>query len=96
MTPQQEERRGENARIVLESDVYKEAYAQIESNIINRLASQATNAEEAEDLRRLLIALRKVKIYMEQVLLTGTMAATEQARQQSVSDRLRRLYNGSF
>jgi hypothetical protein len=66
-----EERRGEEARRILESDIYKEAYAQVEANIVARLAQADTKAEDAETLRQLLIALRKVRIYMEQVLNTG-------------------------
>ena len=59
MTPEQEERRGEDARIVLNNSIYKEAYVVIETNIVNKLAQQSTSKDEADDLRRLLIALRR-------------------------------------
>lgn len=88
MSPEQEERRGEEARVVLENGIYKEAYVQIEANIVAQLAKQATTAEQAEDLRRLLIALRKVKVYIEQVAATGTMAAMEQERKLSFMERV--------
>lgn len=88
MTPDQEERRGEEARVVLENPIYKESYAQIEANIVARLALQATTATEAEELRRLMIALRKVRTYMEQVLTTGTMAVLEEQRKQNFAQRI--------
>lgn len=88
MTPEQEERRGEEARAVLESGIYKESYAQIEANIVAQMAKQATTAEQGEDLRRLLIALRKVKTYMEQVATTGTMAAMAANDKRTMLDKV--------
>lgn len=90
MTPEQEERRGEDARRVLNAPIYVEAYAQIEANIVSQMAQQATSAANAEDLRRLLIALRKVRTYMEQVMQTGTMAAMEQERRRSFTEMFKR------
>lgn len=87
MTIEQDERRGEDARQVLDSPVYKEAYAQIEANIVNKLALQGTGNDEANDLRRLLIALRRVRGYMEQVATTGTMAAMELERKRTLRER---------
>ena len=84
-----EERRGEEARRVLESDIYKEAYTSIEANIVARMAQAATLPEEAESLRQLLIALRKVKTYMEQVLHTGTMKVLAE-KQSAITKLLRR------
>ena len=92
MTPDVEERRGEEARQVLDSPIYKEAYVQIETNIVNRMAAQATGAVEAEDLRRLLIALRKVRVYIEQVAVTGTMSAMEQERKRTLRERMQSAY----
>lgn len=92
MTPDQEERRGEDARIVLESAIYKEAFAQIEANIVAKMALQATTAAEAEELRRLMIALRKVRTYMEQVMTTGTMAAMEEERKRNWAQRMTDRY----
>ena len=84
-----EERRGEEARRILESDIYKESYASIEANIVARMAQAATLPEEAESLRQLLIALRKVKVYMEQVLQTGTMKALDN-KKSAINQLLRR------
>lgn len=88
MTIEQDEQRGEEARLVLDSPVYKEAYTQIEANIVNKLSLQATSAAEAEDLRRLLIALRRVREYMKQTVTTGTMAAMELEKRRTLRERL--------
>ena len=92
MTPEQEERRGEEARVVLDNPIYREAFAQIEANIVAKMALQATTAAEAEELRRLMIALRKVRTYMEQVLTTGTMAAMEEERKRNWAQRMTDRY----
>lgn len=92
MDPVQEERRGEEARQVLESGIYKEAYAQIEANIVAKMAQQSTTAAEGEDLRRLLIALRKVKVYMEQIAVTGTMAAMAEEKKRSYAAQVMDKY----
>jgi len=92
MTPEQEERRGEEARVVLDNLIYREAFAQIEANIVAKMALQATTAAEAEELRRLMIALRKVRTYMEQVLTTGTMAAMEEERKRNWAQRMTDRY----
>lgn len=92
MNPEQEERRGEDARQVLENSIYKEAYAQIEANIVAKMAQQATTAAEGEDLRRLLIALRKVRTYIEQVAVTGKMAAIEADRKRGLVEQMTERY----
>lgn len=92
MTPEQEERRGEEARVVLDNPIYREAFAQIEANIVAKMALQATTAAEAEELRRLMIALRKVRTYLEQVLTTGTMAAMEEERKRNWAQRMTDRY----
>ena len=84
-----EERRGEEARRILESDIYKEAYTQVEANIVAQLAQEATTPDNAESLRKLLIALRKVRIYIEQVMHTGTMKALDN-KQSAIKQLLRR------
>lgn len=82
------EQRASEAQLVLSSPVYRESYVQIEANIVNQLAQQSLAAAEAEDLRKLLIALRKVKTYMEQVVTTGKMEALNQRT--TLLDRMRR------
>jgi predicted alternative tryptophan synthase beta-subunit len=83
------EARGISAERILNDEIYKEAYAQIEANIIAQMAQQSTPADKAEDLRKLLIALRKVRTYMEQVVATGTMEALNK-RQSTIQSLFKR------
>jgi hypothetical protein len=87
MDAAQEERRGEDARQVLDSYIYKEAYATIEANILTAMANANTTPEQGEYQRKLLIALRKVRIYIEQVAVTGTMAAIAEERKRTFMER---------
>ncbi len=75
---------------MLESPIYKEAYATIRE----RLVSQLSLADLPDDKRKrcndLLIAVAKVNLYMQQVLISGTMAAQEIERKRTLSERLLR------
>ena len=88
MTPEQEERRGELARQILDAEIYKEAYKNIEDRLIQELAVVEITKERAEYLRTILVAGRKHRKYMEQVLVTGTMAAMEENRKRSLMERI--------
>ena len=76
--------RGEEARRILENPIYKEAYAVLEQRIVAELAQQDIEALQAERLRMLLVALRKVRVHMEQVLVTGTIVAQELERKRTM------------
>ena len=90
MDERQEEMRGESARRVLNEDVYKEAYAVLERKIINEMAQQEIEPARAEYLRTLLVSMRKVRLYLEQLMTTGTMAAMEMERKRTLRDKLLR------
>ncbi len=96
MSPQDEDSRGIEARRVLESPIYVEAYQKIEQTLINQMALAETTAERGEHLRRLLVAHRKVWQYMEQVSLTGKMAEHELERQRTVAERLADRFRGAY
>lgn len=85
MTPDLEIRRGEEASRVLQAEVYKEAFAEIEQRLISQLAMVEIPPERAEYLRQLLVANRKIRGYLEQVMVTGKLAE----QQQSLMDRMR-------
>lgn len=87
--------RGAEAAQVLHNTIYKEAFEQIEKNVIAQIASADTSDEAAAKLRNLLIAMRRFKTYMEQVMVTGKYAEQELVRK-SLLDKaregLRRVY----
>ncbi len=88
MDAKQEEMRGEEARRILDAPIYQEAWAQLRENIVRRLEQPEVPAAERELMNNLLIAHRKAKQYMEQVLVTGTMAAMEQERKRTLAERV--------
>lgn len=89
-----DEARGEAARAILENPLYKEAYQTIEANIVNQLSQAEITQERAEYLRKILVASRKLRIFMEQILMTGTMSAMEEQKKsfsQSIKERAQRF-----
>ena len=88
MDERYQERRGEDAKRVLNDDIYKEAFAALEARWLNELVQQDIDPKRAEYLRTLLVAGRKHRQYMEQVMVTGTMAAMEIERKRSRSERV--------
>ncbi len=87
MNLEQDERRGEDARQILESPIYKEAWAAMRENIITRLEQASLTAEERKMWNDLLIVHGKAKKYMESILTTGTMAAMEMEKKRSLAER---------
>jgi hypothetical protein len=79
MTPDLEIRRGEEAHRVISAEIYREAFATIEERLISQLAQIEITKERAEYLRQLLVCNRKIKSYLEQVMLTGKMAEESQS-----------------
>lgn len=86
-----DERRGEEAHRVLSSDVYKEAFALIEERLISQLAVVEIPKERAEYLRQLLVANRKIRAYLEQVMTTGRMAAEHRTLLERAKEKARSL-----
>lgn len=86
MTPEQEIRRGVEARSLLEHPIYREAYQTIRDNIVTQLSLADTPDEKRSRLNNLLIALSKVEQYMNQVMASGKMVEIE--RERSLSDRI--------
>lgn len=86
MSPDQEIRRGLEARQLLESPIYREAYQTIRDNIVTQLSLADTPDDKRSRLNNLLIALSKVEQYMNQVMTSGKMVEIE--RERSLSDRI--------
>jgi hypothetical protein len=90
MSPQEEERRGMEAQVVLENGVYKESYRVIRDNIVSQLSLADLADDKRQRLNNLLVALAKVEQYMKQVMVSGTMAAMQIERERTLADRLLR------
>lgn len=87
-----DERRGEEAGRILANPLYKEAFREIEDRIISQLAVIEITKERAEYLRSLLVANRKIRGYLEQVLVTGKMAEEQKSLMERMKDKARSLY----
>lgn len=84
----EQERRGEEARRIIGHEIYKEAFAAIEARWLSELVQQDIDPKRAEYLRTLLVAGRKHRQYMEQVMVSGTLAAQELERKQTLKERM--------
>lgn len=88
MTPQEEERRGVEAKYILDNAIYREAYDTIRSNIVSQLSLADTPDDKRARLNNLLIALSKIEQYMKQIMASGTMAAMQIERDRTLAERL--------
>lgn len=88
MTPDEEIRRGRHARNVLDDEVYREAYDAVRDRIVSQLSLAETVGDKRERLNTLLVALATVQRYMEQVMLTGKMAAEQIERDKRFAERV--------
>lgn len=84
-------RRGEEAQRILESALYKEAFAAIEERLIAQLAQIEITKERAEYMRQLLVANRKIRGYLANVMTTGEMATLDETK--SFASKVRSLIN---
>lgn len=85
---QTDERRGLEAQQVLSTPIYVEAWEIIKSRIVEQLENADLPADRRQRLNDLLVAHRKARQYMEQVVVTGKMASDEIDRQASLAQRL--------
>ena len=89
LSPQEEERRGLEAQVVLENGIYKESYKVIRDNIVAQLSLADLADDKRQRLNNLLVALAKVEQYMKQVMVSGTMAAMQIERERTLAERVR-------
>lgn len=82
MSLQTEMERGHRAREVIENEVYAEAWAAIESEVI-RQWRDARSPQDREQLHQFLLMHEKAKTALESVMRTGQLAEAEIARKQS-------------
>jgi hypothetical protein len=90
VSPEEERIRGADAKQVLDNRIYKEAFSALEARWINELAQQEIEPKRAEYVRTLLVAGRRHKQYLEQVMVSGTMAAMEIERKRTLAERMLR------
>lgn len=75
MTPQQEIARANQAKAIIESELYVEAYNAIREQYLAAWAdSPVRDSEGREEIWRLLKSLEKVHAYFTDVITTGKLA----------------------
>ena len=88
MSPDEELARAGKAQRVLADDMYQEAYGTIRERIIQQLSQAETAGDKRDRLNALLVSLETVRRYMEQVMITGKMAAQQIERDRTFSERV--------
>lgn len=85
--------RGEEARSILESPIFIEAFESAEKDIVSQwMGSPARDSEGREKLWVYLAMLRKVRAHMERAIETGDMARIEIERKASLAERVTSLF----
>jgi hypothetical protein len=90
MSYEAEIQRGKRAQEVIENEVYTEAHASIEAEII-RLWREAKNTDDREQLHMLLGLHGQVRTALESVMRSGEIAAAELARKMSRAEQMARF-----
>lgn len=69
--------------------MFREAYDQIETRLVDLMASADLDDAKGTHYRHLLTAHRKVRQYMEQVMIGGKLAAEQIERERTMAERIR-------
>ena len=85
------QREADEAARILESDIWKRAFTEIDGVIVSRLAAPNQSPEQILATQQELVALRRVKRWFEQRIVTGQMEAMQPKRRQATK---RSLLNG--
>ena len=88
MSPEEEVSRAAKAQRVLADDMYNEAYSVIRERIVQQLSQAETTGDKRDRLNALLVSLETVRRYMEQVVISGKMAAQQIERDRTLSERV--------
>ncbi len=87
MSFQDEQRRGAEARQVLENALYRESWEKIRDTIVSQLEQADLAPERRIRLNDLLVSHRKARQWLELVMQTGQLAGQEIERQSSLTQR---------
>lgn len=79
--------RGQEANRILQSEIYRESFAEIERRLLNELAVIEIQPARAEYLRQLIVANRKIRMYLEQVMVTGQLSEQQQSLMERVKGK---------
>lgn len=83
------QRDAEEAGRIVESAIFKRAFAELESNIVSRLATPSLTPEQIITTQHELVAHRRVERWLRQLVITGQMEAM--AEQKRATTKVRKL-----
>ena len=97
MTPEEHIRLAQQAKQVLDHDLVKDAFKQLEQTVVDQWMSLSVeNKEQAEELKRLLWAAQQFKSIFTVLVANGTVAQHELTMRQNMHIKeeaaLRRVY----
>ena len=97
MTNEEQIQRADQARQVLDNELVKDAFAEIDAAIIGQWRDlSVTNKEQAEELKRLMWAAQQFKAIFEVTIAGSAVAQNELLNQQTMQIRAeaakRRIY----
>ena len=90
-----ETKRADEAQRLLANPLYKEAWQSYEAVLLELLASAATTADKAQEIRGWLIAARKARGHLERIVSEGKLAA-EQIRQEEQRKTIKQRIRAAF
>jgi hypothetical protein len=91
MSDEADAQRGRRAQEVLDNEVYADAYAAVEKELISKWRD-SRNPEDREQLHQFLMMLGKVQNALETVMRTGEVAAAEISRKRSKAEQIGDVY----
>ena len=88
---QQDIMRASQAKQVLTAPIYRESWEEVRRRIVEQLESAEVAPERRARLNDLLVAHKKARQYLEQVMNTGKLAELEINRRLSLVQRIRQV-----
>jgi hypothetical protein len=95
MNAHDEVKRADEAQRLLANPLFKEAWASYEAVLLELLASAATTADKAQEIRGWLIAARKARGHLDRIVSEGKMAAEQirlEEQRKSIKQRIRAVF----
>jgi hypothetical protein len=95
MNAHDEVKRADEAQRLLANPMLREAWASYEAVLLELLASAATTADKAAEVRSWLIGSRKARGHLERIVSEGKLAAEEirlEEQRKSLKQRIRAVF----
>jgi hypothetical protein len=95
MNAHDEVKRADEAQRLLANPLFREAWASYEAVLLELLASAATTADKAQEIRGWLIAARKARGHLDRIVSEGKMAAEQirlEEQRKSIKQRIRAVF----